>query len=140
MTNWDAAMARRLRKQGTSWDKIGQVFGVTGDTVRIRLDPEYAERRRNRNNARRRDVSERNSVLDCKERRLKEWRESSAAKKASGFRYNEGARAHQADEGWQSQIALMPRDTRSITATVLGDPVPGDPRCPWRPSSRQSEA
>lgn len=42
MTNWDAAIARRLRKQGTSWDKIGKVFGVTGDTVRIRLDPEYA--------------------------------------------------------------------------------------------------
>lgn len=128
MTNWDATMARRLRKQGTSWDKIGQVFGVTGDTVRIRLDPEYAERRRNRNNARR------------KERRLQECREMSTAKKASGVRYSAGARAYQAEEGWQSQIALMPRDTRSITATVLGDPVPGDPRCPWRPSSRQSAA
>lgn len=26
-------------------------------------------------------------------------------------------------------------DTRSLTGHILGDPIPGDPRCPWRPSS-----
>lgn len=75
-----------------------------------------------------------------KARRDAMQREVSNAKKAAGIRYHAGHGNSQAEQGFARQIALMPRDTRSITALVLGDPVPGDPRCPWRPSSRRSEA
>lgn len=51
--DWNTELAQGLRSTGIAWDKIGRVFGVTGDTVKIRLDPAYAERRRDANNTRR---------------------------------------------------------------------------------------
>lgn len=50
---WNPDKALALRKEGLSWEKIGAVFGISLSTVRCRLDPEYAERRRQQINARR---------------------------------------------------------------------------------------
>lgn len=69
-----------------------------------------------------------------KARRNAMQREVSNAKKAAGIRYHAGHGNSQAEQGFAQQIALMPRDTRSITALVLGDPIKNDPRrhwCPW---------
>lgn len=118
---WNADKATRLREAGFSWDEIAGVFGVTRDTVRCRIDPEYAERRR-----------------ELRRESLKEVREISAAKKA-GLSYSEGQRSRQAEQGWLRQINLMPSDTRTLTGVIAGDPIPGDPRCPWRPSSSMQQ-
>lgn len=42
----DVDLAQRLLADGLDWDEIGEQVGVTGDTVRRRLDPEYAQKRR----------------------------------------------------------------------------------------------
>lgn len=33
----------------------------------------------------------------------------------------------------EQRLAEIPEDTRGITGRVFGDPIPNDPRCPWRP-------
>lgn len=42
----DMDLARQMRKEGKSWDDIGEALGVTGETVHKKLDPEYADSRR----------------------------------------------------------------------------------------------
>jgi hypothetical protein len=69
-----------------------------------------------------------------KKKSLAACREASAAKKAAGL--DRIHRDNQAERSWRQQMGMMPRDTRSITAFVMNDPIPGDPRCPWRPSCR----
>lgn len=63
-------------------------------------------------------------------------REMSALKKAAGLSHHVTGKSNShAETGFARQVKLMPRDTRTVTAAVFGDPIPGDPRCPWRPSS-----
>lgn len=50
---WDAQTALNMRSSGASWDDIGKQFGVTGTTVRRRVDSAYAIHRREQVNARR---------------------------------------------------------------------------------------
>lgn len=50
------------------------------------------------------------------------------AKRSAGLRYING-RVNR--EEAEARLAEIPEDTRSLTARMLGDPIPGDPRRPW---------
>lgn len=76
------------------------------------------------------------SHTSYKKKSLAQCREMAAAKKAAGLRRLTPNRSSFAEQDAARQWYLVPDDTRSITAHVMGDPIPGDPRCPWRPSSR----
>ena len=75
-----------------------------------------------------------------KKKSLAACREMSAAKKAAGISRIASKCNSQAEQGFARQITIMPKDTRSTTGFVLGDPIPGDPRCSWRPSSQHAGA
>lgn len=62
-------------------------------------------------------------------------REMSAAKRAAGVNRQAEKRDTHAARDAESQFRIMPRDNRDLTGWIMGDPIPGDPRCPWRPSA-----
>lgn len=71
-----------------------------------------------------------------KEARARQYRkrrelekEVSAAKRATGQRYG-GSRID--ERVVAARLAEIPEDTRSLTARMMGDPIPNDPRRPWR--------
>lgn len=71
-------------------------------------------------------------------RRDEDNRHAAASKKAAGLTMYVGRHlTSQAEEGFHRQIPLMPDDTRTLTARMFGDPVPNDPRAPWRPQFRE---
>lgn len=57
-------------------------------------------------------------------------KEAARNKSAAGLR-NLGRGSAEAEAEWRRQIAIMPDDTRDLTARVFGDPIPGDPRRHW---------
>lgn len=64
---------------------------------------------------------------DRKRRELE--KEVSAAKRATGQRYG-GSRID--EHVVAARLAEIPEDTRDLTAKIMGDPIPNDPRRPWR--------
>lgn len=66
-----------------------------------------------------------------RELRLRETREAAKAKSDAGL--VQFGRNTEAERGWRRQMGSIPADTRSLTGMLCGDPIPGDPRCPWRP-------
>lgn len=60
------------------------------------------------------------------QQRKEQWKEAAAAKRAAGFRYSDTR-----SDDWLKQV--IPVDTRSLTGIIMGDPIPGDTRTPWRP-------
>lgn len=64
------------------------------------------------------------------DRRNREQREASAAKKAAGLRHQATFSVTKMD--FEARLAEIPPDTRSLTQRLCGDPIPGDPRRPWR--------
>jgi hypothetical protein len=64
------------------------------------------------------------------DRRNQEQREISAAKKAAGLRHAATFSVTRID--FEARLAEIPRDDRCLTARLMGDPIPGDPRRPWR--------
>ena len=105
-TNEQWAEARRLRAAGTSWLRTEELTGITFHTLRSALDPGYTERAMLRARIRRKERPRppigkiHHGVLPQDFRRVKP---------------EEAARA----------IASVPKDTRSFTARVFGDPLPG---------------
>lgn len=101
MTNEEKAEIRRLRKDGMSWNAIGGIFGVTPDTVRGAIDPEFRARRNAQIEHRR------------KMRRMGEHFTAASIDRAS----------LRADA--ERRMEEIPADTRDLTALILGDPIPG---------------
>lgn len=92
--------ARKMLACGTSWKDVAAHFGLSAETLRRRLDPAY-------------DLFMREKY----ERRS----------------YGRVDTAHRpprpmTDAALKAYKALIPPDTRSLTARLLGDPIPGDPR------------
>ncbi len=61
-----------------------------------------------------------------------ETREASAAKMAAGIQQTFG-RVKAAEI--EAKLSEIPVDTRGLTARLMGDPIPNDPRRPWRNQS-----
>lgn len=59
-------------------------------------------------------------------------RELTEAKRAAGIWRDNGFRNSYAEQGWRDQMEIDVPDTRNLTGQLLGDPIPGDPRAPWR--------
>lgn len=59
-TEIDVAQAQRMRDGGMSWEELAEVFGAAPATMHMKLDPIYAEKRRQQiNEARRRKGKQR---------------------------------------------------------------------------------
>ena len=92
--------ARKMLAYGTPWKGVAAQLGVSSETLRRRLDPAY-------------DLFMREKY----ERRS----------------YGRVDTAHRpprpmTDAALKAYKALIPPDTRSLTARLLGDPIPGDMR------------
>lgn len=114
---WNMDEARKMRDAGMSWEKIGKHFGMKGNTVKRKLDPEW----------------------DAHCRRLAAgWESAKWANRAEkqgerakpiGRRARTGIpqirTSQYAEEGWRrhlENLARQPKDDRSLTALILGDP------------------
>ncbi len=97
----DIQQAKRMRKQGMSYYEIGKRLEIRWTTVRRALDPEYAAQQRER------------------ERRSRERR-------ASG---EQPSRYQKLRADAERASMHIPRDTRTLTQRILGDPLPG--RSAW---------
>jgi hypothetical protein len=103
------AQAKALREAGLSWPKIGEALGYKKNTLRIRADQEF---------------------------RSKQQAQKKASNKAflNMIRRSNGAYLSHVDRGrltdneLKARRALIPLDTRDLTAKLCGDPIPGDRR------------
>ena len=89
---------KRLRSLGLTWAQVQRATGINATTAKTLVDSEYAEQRRNRVNQLR-GPNRSNHRVD-----------SITAEEFQKIR--------------QRQLAV-PKDTRSITGVLLGDPLPG---------------
>lgn len=107
--------ARALLAKGWTYSRIAEKFGVDRETVKRPLDPEWAEKRR----------------LGVRKNRQERGYSTSHGKLT---RQPESYGSIRADVA--ARLAEIPTDTRSFTAQFFGDPIPGDPRRPWRKEPR----
>lgn len=98
--------ARQLQARGWTFKRIGERLGCAFHTVKRVLDPDYAVKRR------------------IQVREARQIREPSLPRKTA--RENATAISIKADAA--ARLAEIPPDTRSLTARMFGDPIPGDPR------------
>jgi hypothetical protein len=96
---FDVNKAKAMRAAGTSWRLIAKEFGVSQEKVQRKIDPGYAEHR--------------NEQLRAKYR---------AETRAITNHYASGAQTSADAERLMDEI---PRDTRDLTARLMGDPLPG---------------
>lgn len=101
---FDLSEARRLRNGGMTWDNIGARFGVSGEYVHRRLDPEWAVHRQAGVNERRRERANGAGRAD-----IRHMPEVSAEAKRDG----------------EVLLRQIPPDTRDMTSKICGDPLPG---------------
>lgn len=104
MKPWDETEARALLAQGVSYSRLASLYGSTTTTVRCWLDPIYAAERRQRTNA------------------ARHLRRMDSGRIVPLVRLVE-PRAPSADAA--ARLAEIPRDTRSLTGRIFGDPLPG---------------
>jgi hypothetical protein len=83
---------RDLRAAGASWNAVGRGTGYPPETIRLRLDEEFAERQRARSGGGRSYIRKTYFVTKAQIAEMK---------------------------------AAIPRDTRSLQAKWMGDPLPG---------------
>jgi hypothetical protein len=100
MRQWNETEARGMLARGLSYTEVAKVFGLTNTTVHRRLDPMFAAHLRERVNM---------------ARAVKRGTEVAAT-----FRYTPPPEQDSA-----ARLAEIPPDTRSLTARVFGDPLPG---------------
>lgn len=94
---WNETVAREMREAGVSWCKIGARFGMTGNTVKRKLDPEWHEH--------------------CR-RMGTEWKRSGRR----GARIPQIRTSQGAEEGWRRHLENIRPDDRDPIAVFLGDP------------------
>jgi hypothetical protein len=104
--------ALRLRALGVNWKETARQCGYYVETLRDRLDPEFNAAKKRRN-------------------KLSKAQAKYNKQNYSGF-------AHKVDvprtslpitnDQLLARKALIPPDTRDLTARLLGDPIPGDMR------------
>lgn len=88
-----------MLKSNMTWKGIGDCFNVCPETVRRAVDPEYREKRA----------------------------KQVAARRAAGpapVNPKQATRAYVANDA-AIRVAEIPHDTRSLTARMFGDPLPG---------------
>lgn len=102
----DMEVAERLYSQGKSWDEIGAICGCTAETVRRRIDPVYAAKKR----------EQRENFLAGRSKPL------SPGDGRSGLRVGTNP----------VPVTMLPPDTRTWQQRFMGDPEPG--RFPWNRS------
>ena len=90
--------AKSMRKAGVKLKTIARHYGVAPTTLKCKIDLEYAERRKERNNANRRIYGPGSGIKDM-DRTI--------------------------SEDVAARLAEIPRDTRDLTARLMGDPLPG---------------
>lgn len=115
---WNPEKAREMIEAGVSYTKVGAHFGMTGTTVKRRLDPEFAEHCRIKSQG-----------WESNKRR-KELRASLVASKKGGQRRaagiersaRSGSEAEESWRRWLNNLPNTPRDDRNITGIIMGDP------------------
>lgn len=98
------AQAQQMRRNEMPWAHIAKHFGVTPDTVRRALDPEWAARRRA-------------GVAEARRRR-------GEGTKARSFNHVPDMRVSDKADG-ERLLREVPADTRDLTGRICGDPLPG---------------
>lgn len=125
MKSWNEQEARRMIEEGMTLRGIGAVFGISGTKVRCLLDPEYAERRAKQYRAAsRRQKAMKSAALQAARERRRE-REREERKSIGVYAAGLGTVDRAADEGWlryRASLANAPKDDRSLTGIVFGDP------------------
>jgi hypothetical protein len=100
MKEWNETEARDMLSRGISYTEVAKIFGLTTTTVHRRLDPMFAAYVRERTNLAR-AIKRGNDV-------------------AATFRYQPPS-----EQDLAARLAEIPRDTRSLTGRLCGDPLPG---------------
>lgn len=98
--------ARELLALGWSYPRIAERIGCNYEQARRALDADYA-------------VNRRIQIREARQRRYKPEKRLAGRENASGASVKEDAAA---------RLAEIPRDTRSLTQRLCGDPIPNDPR------------
>lgn len=98
-------MIRSMRLAGRSWLSISAAVGAGVEAIRRAVDPEWAAKRREGQNANRKRLRISRDLPSPKQQRPDTNRPT----------LDEARRA----------IAGVPRDTRDLTSRLLGDPLPG---------------
>lgn len=98
--DFDLDQIRQMLASGKSWQAIADILGTTYSTIRMKLDPEFARARKDRVNAARRGANPFKSPKKSQHYVTKSTVDP-------------------------DQISPPPRDTRSLTSRVFGDPLPG---------------
>ena len=95
--------ARELHARGWTFRRIGERLGCAFHTVKRVLDPDYAVKRR------------------IAVREARQIREPSLPRKTA----QESATAVSVKEDAAARLAEIPKDHRSLTGRLFGDPLPG---------------
>ena len=98
---------RLMREKGVSFAEIGRLLGCDPETIKARIDPRFAELKRE--NTRRRRAAER--------------REPVATGKPVVHIVPKWARPSEAEI--RAARERIPEDTRDLTGRLFGDPLPG---------------
>jgi len=107
LSDTEVAEARRLRSEGMTWVALARKFGCASDTVKRALDPAFRQHRAE-------------GIKAAKANR-KQGVEMPRGR-PTNFVISEGtAVARDAAR----LMALIPKDTRPLTARLFGDPLPG---------------
>lgn len=127
--DWNEQEARTLRSKGMTFRDLGQMFGISGTKVRCLLDPEYAEHRAKqyRASSRRQKAMKAAAAQTAREQRREQQRAREREERKSIGHVAAGLATadRAADEGWvlwRANLANLPRDDRTLTGIVLGDP------------------
>jgi hypothetical protein len=108
LTDGQVKEAAKLHKAGWTYKRLGEKFEVNYQTVKRALDPEFRAKR-------------------CKQVR-DAARQRARANDGWVQRKREHASATSMKADGLARLAEIPPDTRSLTARMFGDPIPGDRR------------
>lgn len=108
MTPDQIAQARQMRDSGMSWKKIAKHFGVSEDTARRPLDPEWTARR---------------NATVAANRRLRRAR-MAEGEACPSFVHYVCSMPEEAKRDGERLLAQVPADTRDLTGRICGDPLP----------------
>jgi hypothetical protein len=113
---WSSSIARKMRENGRTYEAIADYFGIASTTVRARLNPQYA--------------AAHNEAVKASRRKRRaadeDFAEAAQSRRAADTKPARGhVRALVDDAEAYRQLASIPADTRSLTARLAGDPLPG---------------